>query len=113
VNCPFVGLVEGSALQEHVAQHARRLGKRVTYRIRLGSFESVCRVVGQGIGAGIVPRAVAIRYARSTRIKRVALTDAWATRNLMLCVRHLEGLSTSAQQLVQHLLPDRARMISA
>jgi DNA-binding transcriptional LysR family regulator len=109
VDCPFVGLVEGSALQEHVARQARRLGKRLSYRIRLGGFESVCRVVGQGIGVGIVPRAVAIRYARSARIRRVGLSDAWAARNLVLCVRHLEALPAPAQQLVRHLLSSPMR----
>ena len=100
----FVGLVEGSALQEHVTQHARRLGKRLSYRIRLSSFESVCRVVGLGIGVGIVPRAVAVRCARSSRVKRIALTDSWAARNLVLCVRHLDELPAHAQQMVQHVL---------
>jgi DNA-binding transcriptional LysR family regulator len=104
VDCAFVGLAEGSALQEHVARHARRLGKRLNYRIRLRSFESVCRVVGLGIGVGIVPQAVAARCARSAKVRRIALTDAWAARNLVLCVRHLDELPTHAQQLVQHVL---------
>ena len=109
VDCAFVGLVEGSALQEHVSHHARRLGKRLNYRIRLRSFESVCRVVGQGIGVGIVPQAVAVRCARSAGIKRIALTDAWAARSLVLCVRNLQGLPAYAQQLVQHILDARKR----
>jgi DNA-binding transcriptional LysR family regulator len=108
VDHPFVGLVQGSALQEHLAQHARRLGKRLNYRIRLGSFESVCRVVGEGIGVGIVPQAVAVRHARSARIKRLALTDDWAARHLVLCVRRLETLPAPAQQLVHHVLDPKA-----
>ena len=104
VDFAFIGLVEGSALQEHITHHARRLGKRLNYRIRLASFESVCRVVGQGIGVGIVPKAVADRCARSAKVKRVALTDAWAARSLVLCVRHLDKLPAHAQQLVQHVL---------
>jgi DNA-binding transcriptional LysR family regulator len=104
VDCAFVGLAEGSALQEHVARHARRLGQRLNYRIRLRSFESVCRVVGLGIGVGIVPQAVAARCARSAKVRRIALTDAWAARNLVLCVRHLDELPAHAQQLVQHVL---------
>lgn len=104
VDLAFVGLVEGSALQEHITHHARRLGKRLSYRIRLRSFESVCRVVGQGIGVGIVPHAVAARSARSTKVKRIALTDGWASRNLVLCVRRLDTLPVHAQQLVQHVL---------
>ena len=46
----FVGLVEGSALQEHIAQHARRDGKSLSYRVRLRGFDAVCRMVGQGVG---------------------------------------------------------------
>ncbi len=100
----FVGLAEGSALQAHLAQHVRRLGKRLDYRIRLASFESVCRVVGQGIGIGIVPRAVAARCARSAGIKVLSLADAWAARRLVVCVRDRESLALSARQLVAHLL---------
>lgn len=109
VDCPFVGLVEGSALQDHVAHHARRLGQWLNYRIRLRSFESVCRVVGLGIGVGIVPQAVAIRHARSARIRRVALTDPWAARSLVLCTRALDALPAHAQQLVEHVLASRPR----
>jgi DNA-binding transcriptional LysR family regulator len=108
VNLAFVGLAEG-ALQEHIAQHARRLGKRLDYRIRLRSFESVCRMVGEGIGVGIVPQTVATRCARSAKVRRVALTDPWATRNLVLCVRKVDGLPAHAQQLLQHVLGEAAR----
>lgn len=103
-DCAFVGLLDGSALQAHIAQQARRLGQRLDYRIRLRSFESVCRMVGEGIGVGIVPQAVALRHARAAKIGRIALTDAWAARNLMLCVRDLDALPVPAQQLARHLL---------
>lgn len=107
VDCAFVGLVEGSALQDYIAQHARLLGKRLSYRIRLRSFESVCRLVGQGIGVGIVPRAVAMRCARSAKLQRVALSDAWADRQLVLCVRQNDPLPAHVQQLMRHLLASR------
>lgn len=100
----FIGLVEGSALQDHVAHHARRLGKRLNYRVHLRSFESICRMVGQGIGLAIVPRTAAIRCARSMPIKRIALNDAWASRSLVLCVRSLDELPAHARLLVQHIL---------
>jgi DNA-binding transcriptional LysR family regulator len=108
VDCPFIGLIEGSALQEHIAHHARRLGKRLNYRMRLRSFESICRVVGLGIGVAIVPQAVAIRCARSAKVRRVALTDPWATRQLMLSVRQLDALPLHTRKLVEHLLGERA-----
>ncbi|PZP26730.1 LysR substrate-binding domain-containing protein [Pseudomonas kuykendallii] len=100
----FIGLVEGSALQDHVAHHARRLGKRLNYRVQLRSFESICRMVGQGIGVAIVPRTAAIRCARSMPIKRIALSDAWASRSLVLCVRSLDELPPHARLLAQYIL---------
>lgn len=100
----FVGLAEGSALQAHVAEQARRLGRRLGYRVRLRSFDAVCRMVGQGIGVGIVPQAAARRCARSAKVKAIRLTDSWAARNLVLCVRRFDELPLSAKQLVQHVL---------
>lgn len=100
----FIGLVEGSALQEHITQQARRLGKQLNYRVRLRSFEAICRMVSKGIGVAIVPRAAALRCARSTPIKRIALSDPWASRNLVLCVRALEELPVYARQMIEHIL---------
>ncbi len=109
----FVGLVDGSALQAHIAQHARRLGQRLEYRIRLRTLDAVCRMVGLGVGVGIVPKTVALRCARSCKIRRVRLTDAWSDRRLVVCVRKLADLPAPAQQMVRHVLcapePGRAR----
>lgn len=104
----FVGLVEGSALHDHVAAHARLLGKRLSYRIRLRSFDAVCRMVGMGIGIAIVPDKAAIRCARSAGIKRVPLTDSWASRNLVLCVRRADELPLYATQMMEHMLASGA-----
>ncbi|KQP22760.1 LysR family transcriptional regulator [Pseudorhodoferax sp. Leaf267] len=101
---PLVGMAEHSAIHAHLAQHARRLGKRLAYRVRLRSFEAVCRLVGQGIGVGIVPRAVAQRCARAAGVQRVALTDAFAARALVLALRDETALAPAARLFVQHLL---------
>ena len=106
----FVGLIEGSALQEHVAHHARRAGKKLSYRIRLRSIEAVCRMVGQGIGIGVVPKTAAMRCARSSGIKRIPLTDEWASRNLLLCVRSADALPVYVQQMMQHILSAAKKM---
>jgi hypothetical protein len=36
-------------------------------------------------------------------IKAVALTDAWAARELTICIRRLSELPPYARQLVEHL----------
>lgn len=100
----FVGLAQGSALQEHVSHHARRAGRTLSYRVRLPSFEAVCRMVGQGIGVSVVPRAAAKRHGRTAGIRPVALRDGWAARSLLVCVRDAHALPLHAQQMLRHLL---------
>jgi len=100
----FVGLPQGSALQTHITHHARQAGKTLTYRIRVNSFEAICRLVGQAVGVGIVPATAARRYGRSMHIKAVALDDAWATRELVVCVRDAERLAAHANNLMQYML---------
>jgi hypothetical protein len=43
---------------------------------------------------------------RNMAIKRVALTDPWAERELTICIRSLAALPAYAQELVQHLRAD-------
>ncbi len=101
---PFVGLAGNSALQLHLAEQARRQGRRLAYRIRLGSFESVCRVVGEGTGVAVVPAAVARRLARSAGLVARPLSDDWARRTLMVCTRADAELTPAARELAAFLL---------
>jgi DNA-binding transcriptional LysR family regulator len=103
---PLVGLSDGSALEEHLAEHAARLGGRPAHRVRLRSFDAICRMVEAGIGVGVVPEAAARRCRRSMDIHELALTDPWAVRQLTICVRGLDRLSTHARLLVDHLTRD-------
>jgi DNA-binding transcriptional LysR family regulator len=96
----FVGLSRDSALQEHLARHASRAGKPLKVRVRLGSFEAVCRMVEQGIGVAVMPEAAARRCQRSMAVAIVPLTDAWTLRRLMVCVRRLAELPLQAKQLI-------------
>ena len=104
VDLDFVGLIEGSALQEHITFHARQIGKLLNYRVRLRSITAICRMVGLGIGVAVVPENAARRHARTSGIKRLALTDAWATRDLLLCVRAKSALPAYAIQMMDHIL---------
>jgi len=104
VACEFVGLTAGSPLQELVALHARRLGRRLSFRARVRSFEAICRMVEKGVGIGIVPRAAADRCAASVQIGRIAIADPWAARHLLACVRQKDGLPLNARRMLEHLL---------
>lgn len=103
ISCDFVGLTAGSPLQEHLDAHARRAGQALTLRLRVRTFEAVCRLVADDVGIGIVPETAARRYGRSMAIRSIRLSDAWARRPLAICIRSLEALPQHARELVEHL----------
>jgi DNA-binding transcriptional LysR family regulator len=101
-----VGLVEGSALFHFLRQAAHTLNDTIKTRIRVGNFESLCRMVEANVGVGIVPEYAARRYSKHMDIRVIPLGDEWATRNLQICVRSLEALPLFAKWLVDALLAD-------
>lgn len=101
----FVGLPDGSALQDHLAGHAARAGQSMRLRVRLPGFDAVCRLVESGIGLAVVSHTAALRCRRSMAIRVVPLTDPWALRHLRICVKNLHTLPAHARMLVEHLHP--------
>jgi DNA-binding transcriptional LysR family regulator len=99
----FVGLDRASALQRFLAGKASRIGRPLRLRVQLRSFDAVCRLVEADVGVGIVPETTAQRAAKSSTIKVVELADAWAPRDLTICVRDFDALPPYAQQLVNHM----------
>jgi DNA-binding transcriptional LysR family regulator len=105
----FVGLGLGSALQQHLALQAARHGRHLTLRVRVGGFDAVCRMAERGVGIGVVPEAAARRYRHSMAIRVIPLSDAWAKRQLIVCVRRFDGLTPQARLLVEHLRSRQSR----
>lgn len=99
----FVGLERQSAAQRFFADKAARVGRTLRLRVQLRSFETVCRVVEFNVGVGIVPRSTALRAVKTMAIRVVDIADAWAVRDLTICVRNLDGLPPYARELVKHL----------
>ncbi len=99
----FVGLDEDSALQQHLNLQAARLGLRMRTRIRLRSFEAVCRMVSEKVGVAVVPAIAAARHAEEGRLRVLKLDDRWASRQLLVCARRFDELAIPAHKLVQAL----------
>ena len=99
----FVGLDRASSLQRFLSEKADRIGRRLKLRVQLRSFDAVCRMVEGNVGVGVVPETTAARSKRTMQLHVIELTDEWAVRNLMICVRSLRDLPIYAQDLVKHL----------
>lgn len=99
----LVGLDRPSALTRFLSDKASKIGKSMRLRVQLRSFDAVCRLVECGVGLGIVPETTAHRTKRGMAIAVVPLEDAWAARDLTLCLRSLAALPPYAQEFVEHL----------
>jgi DNA-binding transcriptional LysR family regulator len=99
----FIGLTATNALQRHLGENAIQAGKPLKLRVRLGSFDAICRMVGAGIGVAIIPETAARRCKKTAALRISPLADAWAVRQLHLCVRRSSDLPPPARLLLQHL----------
>lgn len=106
LNNDYVGLSEWSAIHPFLVQAAQALGRTFKFRIEVGNFEALCRMIETGVGIGVIPESVALRFSRVLNISIVPLTDEWSVRQLQICVRDRNALPAFAQELVNMLIAD-------
>lgn len=104
----YVGLHSQSQLNLQLTQAASEQGWVWKPRIQVTSYDALCLMVEAGLGIGVLPRRIAQSYARALRIQLVTLDEAWAHRELAICLRSYDSLSAAAQLLVDHLLDGAA-----
>ncbi len=102
----YIALHEGSAIHSFLNREANELHKQLKIRIQVGSFEAVCRMIEANVGIGILPESAARRHAKNLPIKLIRLSNAWAIRNLLICVRELESLPYFANELIDLMIED-------
>jgi DNA-binding transcriptional LysR family regulator len=100
---PFVGLDANSSLHYVLAKAAADCGKRLDLRIRVASFDAACAMVAAGLGVTILPRLAIAPYVQAFDLASIKLSDAWAVRQLFICVRSDQPLHPAAQLLLEHL----------
>jgi DNA-binding transcriptional LysR family regulator len=109
VSEPFVCLHAGSAIHTFMMNAAADLGARLDVRIQVRSFNAACRMVGAGVGIGLVPRSAALESEGPGAPEIVEVGEPWAARDLQLCVRAGRTLSPAAEALLAHLADQGAQ----
>jgi DNA-binding transcriptional LysR family regulator len=89
-------------LQLYIGQHAARAGRPLKLRVRLSSIDTVCRMVESRVGIAVIPET-ALHHQKKLAIQVIQLTDSWAVRKLVVCVRRFKDLSPHAKNLIEHL----------
>lgn len=96
-----VGMQQGSTLDTFLSNMSSQLGRRQKLRIQLTSFDAMCRMIGAGVGVGVLPESAARRNRESMNLALLELTDAWSVRERYLLVRDNESLPAYAEALIQ------------
>jgi DNA-binding transcriptional LysR family regulator len=98
-----IGMSQHSTLQTFLAQVTEKLGKPLKLRIQLSGFDAMCRMIGAGVGVGIVPESAARRNCETMGLALIELTDAWSERERYILVRDREKLPPYARSLIETL----------
>jgi len=109
---PYVGFWSGSAINLQLVKAASELERPLKLSVRVASYDALCRMVGAGLGIGVLPETVADEYAGTFPIRVIRLDEPWAGRELKIYVRRYQGLPAAARLLVDYLR-DGARPLRA
>ena len=99
----LIGLEAGSTLTRLLTEKAAQHMHPMALRVQVRSFEAVCRAVQAELGVGILPMAAAHSFTHAMRLRVIPLSDKWALRRMMICVRNHPASQTPLGQLAAHL----------
>jgi DNA-binding transcriptional LysR family regulator len=101
---PHVGMHPESTLSDFLGKVTAGMGRQLRLRVELSSFDAVCRMIGAGVGIGIVPETSARRNLLLLPVVQVELTDEWRVRERFALVREGEKTPAYAQALIDALV---------
>jgi DNA-binding transcriptional LysR family regulator len=99
----YVGLPANTAVYTMLARAAAIIGRPLSYRAVVSTFDACLRCVRAKLGIAIMPREVAEPMASVYELKLVSLTERWAKRDFAICFNDAKHLSPAAGLLVAHL----------
>lgn len=102
-----VGQHPDSMMNLFLRRVAAKAGKSLVNRIHVTTFEAACRIVRANLAISIIPAEAILSTLADTGLRAVPLTDSWAHRRFVICVRDIEALPLPSRLLVDFLRTDR------
>ena len=75
----------------------------VGHSFQVGSAEVARWMVSKGLGVSILAEGQIVPYEAVLGIRAIALTDSWAHRQLLLCVRDSQTLPAAPRAMFEAL----------
>lgn len=96
--------MDGStAISNLLSLSASKLGKIIRVRVQVNSFETVCRMVEDGFGIGVIPSRIAYQFTKTMDIHSYDLDEDWSTREILICYNPGRPLNIATQKLLTFL----------
>jgi DNA-binding transcriptional LysR family regulator len=101
--CDFVGLERDGGWDRLLHQEAQQRGLTLRVPTRVSSFDTMCRMVGSGLGVAVVPRATAQQHVLACGLVLLPLSEPWAEIPLDVCWRQQPDPPDDVHALLAHL----------
>jgi DNA-binding transcriptional LysR family regulator len=102
-----VSVAPSGMMDRLLQREAARLGQQLVHRIGVSGMDAAARIVAAGLGPAILPREAVRMYAASGAFALVPLSDAWAHRRFVVCLRN-DGSVPATARLLAEALRERA-----
>ena len=104
----LIALESGSSMMRLLAEQAVIIERTLQLRVEVRSFEAVCRMVQAGLGLGLLPYQAASVLGKGLGLAVRPLTEPWAERCMLICVRKERAANSSVAKLLKYLANSRA-----
>ena len=104
----LIALESGSSMMRLLAEQAVIAERTLQLRVEVRSFEAVCRMVQAGLGLGLLPYQAASVLGKGLGLAVRPLTEEWAERRMLICVRKERSANSSVAKLLSYLAGSRA-----
>jgi DNA-binding transcriptional LysR family regulator len=102
-----VSIAPGGMMDRLLQREAARLGATLVSRIQVSGMDAAARIVAAGLGPAILPREAVAQHAAAAGLALVPLTDAWAQRRFVVCLR-ADGVASASTRLLAESLREAA-----
>ena len=100
----YIGLTQGSQLNLQLTRAAMAAGHHWQIRFLVHNYGAQTLMVEAGLGLGLLPRRIAEAHAKALDIRIIELDEAWAHRQIHVCIRSYDSLSVTARGLVDQMV---------
>ncbi len=103
----LVALESSSSMMRLLAEQAVIAERTLELRVEVRSFEAVCRMVQAGLGLGLLPLHAANIMAKGLGLAVRPLSEDWAERRMLVCVKKDRAASHAVSKLLAYLAKGR------